>query len=97
MLDWGSRIDELEHLISREYAVNDRMAVEVLLAGLINCPRTASIWTILETNWYSRYCEDAWFAFGGRVAAVLAAASQGALAVARNRERDQGVAGPAFG
>ena len=41
------------------------MPLELLLSALVNCPRTASPWLILETNWYSRDCQDAWFAFGG--------------------------------
>jgi hypothetical protein len=65
MIDWASRVDELASLLAREYNVEDRVAVEVLLSGLIPCPRTPSVWLILETNWYSRDCEDGWFSFGG--------------------------------
>lgn len=65
MLDWRARIDDLAHLLAREYAVEDRAVIEVLLSALIECPRTAGPWLILETNWYSRDCQDGWFAFGG--------------------------------
>lgn len=65
MIDWGSRVDELASLLAREYNVEDQPAVEVLLSGLIAAPRTPSTWLILETNWFSRDCEDGWFSFGG--------------------------------
>lgn len=65
MIDWGSRVDELAALLAREYNIEDRMAVEVLLSGLIHTPRTPSAWLVLETNWYQRDCEDGWFSFGG--------------------------------
>jgi hypothetical protein len=64
MLDWGARIDELAHKLAHEYAIEDRLAIEILLTGLIHCPRTPSVWLILETDWYSRDCLDGWFSFG---------------------------------
>src|SRR5215469_8494695 len=64
MIDWGERIDGLCDLIGREYAIYDRPVIEMMLAALINCPRTPSVWLILETNWFSRDCTDAWFALG---------------------------------
>lgn len=66
MLDWGSRIDDLADKLAREFSVEDRLAVEVLLAALVECPRTATSWLVLETNWYDRECDDAWFSFGNR-------------------------------
>jgi hypothetical protein len=35
-----------------------------LLASLIECPRTPAPWIVLESNYYSRQCQLAWFAFG---------------------------------
>jgi hypothetical protein len=64
MVDWAGRIDELMHKLAAEHGVDDRGAVEVLLSARIACPRTASTWLILETNWFSRECLDAWFSFG---------------------------------
>lgn len=64
MLDWASRVDELADKLAREHAVEDRMAVEILLSALVDCPRTPSSWLILETNWYDRQCLNAWFSFG---------------------------------
>lgn len=64
MLDWTARIDDLADKLAREYAMDDRGAVEILLSALVNCPRTSSSWLILETNWYSRDCLEAWFSFG---------------------------------
>jgi hypothetical protein len=64
MLDWASRVDDLADKLAREHAVDDRLAVEILLATLVGCPRTASPWLILETDWYDRQCLDAWFSFG---------------------------------
>src|SRR5215471_18607501 len=63
-MDWANRIDDLADLLAREYAIYDRPAIEILLAALIHCPRTASSWLILETNWYSRDFSEAWFSFG---------------------------------
>lgn len=65
MLDWTSRIDDLADKLARDYSIDDRLAVEILLAGLVHCPRTPSCWLVLETNWYARECFDAWFSFGG--------------------------------
>ena len=65
-VDWSSRIDDLMHQIEREYGLDDRQAVEILLGALINCPRTTPSWIIIETNWFSRDCQDAWFSFGGQ-------------------------------
>lgn len=64
MLVWQERVDYLVDHLAREYAIYDRPAIEILLAALIHCPRTASSWITLETNWYSRDCQDAWFSFG---------------------------------
>src|SRR5215475_11632568 len=64
MVDWAGRIDERMHKLATEHGVDDRAAVEVLLSAQIACPRTASTWLILETNWFSRECLDAWFSFG---------------------------------
>lgn len=66
MFDWSARIDDLAALLAQEYSMEDRAALEVLLSALVPCPRTPSLWLILETNWYSRVCEAAWFAFGGQ-------------------------------
>jgi hypothetical protein len=65
MLDWGTRFDDLHHYLATQYGVDDREAVEILLAALVSCPRTAAPWLILETNWFSRRCDNAWFSFGG--------------------------------
>jgi hypothetical protein len=64
MIDWEARIDLLMDLLSREHAISDRQCVEILLSALVHVPRTASCWLILETNWFSRDCQDAWFSFG---------------------------------
>jgi len=64
MLDWGARIDEVAHQLSRDWAVEDRAAIDILLSALVPCPRTPGVWLILETNWYSRECREAWFSFG---------------------------------
>ena len=64
MIDWDARIAELAATLERDYAMSDREAVEILLAALVNCPRTPSTWLVLETNWYARRCTDAWFSFG---------------------------------
>jgi hypothetical protein len=65
MIDWEERIDELVLFLSREYRVEDRAAVEVLLAALIDCPRTPALWIVIETGWFQRECSPGWFAFGG--------------------------------
>jgi hypothetical protein len=36
-----------------------------LLSALVPCPRTAGLWIVLETAYYSRDCTQAWFSFGG--------------------------------
>jgi hypothetical protein len=64
MIDWESRIDDLASLLARDYNIHDRVAIDILLSGLIHSERLESVWLILETNWYSRDCLDAWFSFG---------------------------------
>lgn len=65
MIDWTARIDDLAGELAREHSVEDRQAIEVLLAALVDCPRTPQAWVALETNWFARECGDGWFAFGG--------------------------------
>jgi hypothetical protein len=63
MLDWSSRIDDLAlHLA--QYRMEDRGALESLLSALVPTPRTSTLWFVLETNWFSRDCQRAWFSFG---------------------------------
>ena len=64
MIDWNARIDDLMDTLRRQEGIEDRMAVEVLLSALIDCPRTPTTWLILETNWFDRDCLNAWFSFG---------------------------------
>jgi hypothetical protein len=64
-MDWVERVAEVQHHLGSAYQISDGEAVEVLLAGLIAVPRTAPVWLIVESNWYSRSCESAWFALGG--------------------------------
>ena len=64
MIDWTARVDAVIALLAAEYRMDDREAAEILLASLVECPRTRSLWLVIETNWYSRYCEYAWFSFG---------------------------------
>lgn len=65
MIDWVARIDELAFHLAREYRVEDREAIEILLAALVDCPRTPAPWLVLETNFYQRDCRLGWFSFGG--------------------------------
>lgn len=64
MIDWASRIDDLADHLARQYTVEDRAAIDILLAALVPCPRTATSWLILETNWFARDCAPGWFSFG---------------------------------
>jgi hypothetical protein len=64
-IDWAARIDDVAEFLRRAFDMDDRVAVDVLLAGLVKCPRTPWIWLVLETNYASRDCDTAWFSFGG--------------------------------
>jgi hypothetical protein len=75
LLSWGinSLYDRLERAHRRfvslprhptTHQIEDRTAIEILLSAVIPCPRTHTPWLILETNWYSRSCSQAWFSFG---------------------------------
>src|SRR5262245_40861817 len=44
--------------------MEDRTALEILLSALVRCPRTPSLWLVLETNWFARNCGLGWFSFG---------------------------------
>jgi hypothetical protein len=63
-MNWEARIDEVAAYLTREFRVEDRAALEILLAALAPCPRTRSLWLVLETNWFARDCAPAWFSFG---------------------------------
>lgn len=67
MIDWDAHIDDLMHLLSVQHAINDRLAIEVLLSAAIACPRTCASWIILETPWHDRRFENAWFGLGGNI------------------------------
>jgi hypothetical protein len=64
MIDWHAYLDDLDHFLSTQYRVEDRLAVEILLSAFVPCPRTAALWMVLETNYNSRDCRRAWFSFG---------------------------------
>jgi hypothetical protein len=82
MLDWAARIDDLAFHSAAHYRIENRQALEILLSALVDCPCTAPVWLILETNWYSRDCRPAWFSFGG----CWAPESLPALRVLRSRD-----------
>ena len=72
MIDFASRLDELYTFLDQSYSVgvadDDRDAIDLLCAASIpikNHHRSPSI--ILETDWLSRDCAPAWFAFGGAI------------------------------
>src|SRR5215831_6044267 len=65
MLDWLRRVDDLAFHLATQYRMEDRTALEILLSALVPCPRTPALWLVAETNWFSRDCAPAWFAFGG--------------------------------
>jgi hypothetical protein len=64
VMDWSGRLDDVAYFVSTAYRMEDHEALEILLSALISCPRTPSLWTVLETNYYRRSCESAWFSFG---------------------------------
>jgi hypothetical protein len=72
MIDWTGRIDELMDFLIREYslaaAAADRPGVELLLSLSIQLPDgQPAPRVILETDWLTRDCTAAWFAFGGKI------------------------------
>lgn len=67
MIDWNGRIDDLMSFLDREWKISDRDVVEMLLAAMVDCPRTPPLWVVLETPWYDVETRHAWFSFGGLV------------------------------
>jgi hypothetical protein len=65
MVDWQSRFDELNLFLRSTCSIDDSEAVAILCAAALRCPRTKPVWLIIETNWFARHCENAWFSFGG--------------------------------
>jgi hypothetical protein len=65
ILDWRDRLDELNFFLNATWQINDPEVVAILAAALVSCPGTRPPWLVLETNWFSRDCSPAWFAFGG--------------------------------
>jgi len=49
MIDWGAYLDDLAYCLSTQYEVEDRMALEILLSALVDCPHTAPLY-----GWCSR-------------------------------------------
>ena len=64
MIDWSARLDDLAFHLATQYRMEDRAALEILLSALVPTPRTSALWLVLETNWFSRDCQRAWFSFG---------------------------------
>jgi hypothetical protein len=64
VIDWRERVDDLTHHLRSVYQIDDSEAVEILLSGLVECPRVQPVWLVLETGWYSRDCGPGWFSFG---------------------------------
>ena len=65
MLNWARRVEELHYYVASTYQISDTQAIDILLAALLPVPRTPAVWLIIETNWYSRCCDSAWFSFSG--------------------------------
>src|SRR5215471_2155664 len=65
MLNWSRRLEELHYYVATTYQISDTQAIDILVAALLPVPRTPAVWLIIETNWYSRCCDSAWFSFGG--------------------------------
>lgn len=66
MNPYPDRLAELHYHLETRYGQKDRQATEILLACLLD-PAVTTMrrpWIILETDWPSRDCEDAWFSFG---------------------------------
>jgi hypothetical protein len=66
MNPYPDRLAELHYHLETKYSQKDRQATEILLSCLLD-PAVTQMrrpWLILETDWYSRECEDAWFSFG---------------------------------
>ena len=67
MNPYPERLEELHIWLGARYNQYDRQATEVLLAALLppELTRTRRPWIIIETDYPSRDCSDAWFSFGG--------------------------------
>jgi hypothetical protein len=63
-MDFASRIDDLCDHLTNAYGVDDRDLVEIFLSALVNCPRTPSLWFILEASFHAPKPYGAWFSFG---------------------------------
>jgi hypothetical protein len=59
MLNWSRRLEELHYYVATTYQISDTQAIDILVAALLPVPRTPIVWLILETNWYSRWCDSA--------------------------------------
>jgi hypothetical protein len=71
MIDYSERIDEVCYLLSSEWNMQDREAVEILLASQLPMARFKYPWLILETQCYSFDMSAAWFNLGGDTAVSL--------------------------
>lgn len=61
MIDYSERVEEVAQVLSHEYAVEDRAAVEILLAARLDCGLPYP-WLIVETPYYRLDPGAAWFA-----------------------------------
>lgn len=66
MIDYRERVDEVVGIVRDGFGVDDRQAVEALLASRLEC-KLPYPWIVLETDWFSTVTKDAWFAFGDGV------------------------------
>ena len=72
MIDFASRVDELVSYLDTAYGIGrqpgDRDAIELLLAVQVDMPdKRPAPKLCIDTDWLSRDCVSAWFAFGGAV------------------------------
>jgi hypothetical protein len=49
MIDWQTRLDELNFFLNRTWQIDDPLAVSILAAALTGCPNTRTPWLTIET------------------------------------------------
>lgn len=78
MNPYPRRIGELHRYLHDTFGMQDTAACDILLACLLDTRSTGAQkpWIVVETDWMSRDCREAWFDFGGMAGAQSLASAR---------------------
>jgi hypothetical protein len=68
MIDFAARVEDVDGILRSRYGVDDKIAVEIILAAWMEAQKLPYPWLVIETRHYSRDLDSVdstpWFLFG---------------------------------